>query len=204
MLGSAALRKLLSYDAEGDLHLKRPYHYSTHYEHIGGGLTSCSLEYPSVMEPPNGLWVSVAAMGFCLASCILSRKRHQEAWWMGGLGLSIGYYGAMKSHKVGNGPQGHLGSLWTSLFALLGMAMRAGIAVQSKARITPFTKICIGIAMADIWFELGRFHMWSDWVFQFKRRRDGRGVMEDVWAEYVPAHADTTFHHFTPLQAAKE
>lgn len=203
MIGSPALLKLLHYEAEeGDLEQKRSYHYSSHYDHIGGGLQSCTMEHTSAVPPPNATWVAALGCGFCTMACLLSRRRHQEHWWVGGLGLGVGYYAALKSHKVGNGPQGHSGSLWCAVFGFLGMTMRLACHSGTFA----FNLGCLGLSAYSIWFELGRFHWWSEWVTQHQRRiRPNRNAIdESVWAEYVPSHAETEFHRFKPLHVISQ
>lgn len=189
MFGSEGLLKLLHYESDGDLHLKRPYHYATHFDHTGanGGVV---CEFPASRRPPvsTGYWTSIAGMLVTGSLCAFSRKQHEEKWWLGNLLLTIGYTGCFKFHKAENGVIGHTSGIWCAwcgvCLCLLRLYGGAGNAKWNK-RLMVFYSL-------QGWVDWGRMHQWIEHTTEIKKNVTPlkRTVVTSMWSEYIPAHAE--------------
>ena len=189
MFGSQGLLKLLHYQNEGDLHLKRPFHYSTHFDHTGAnGTVLC--EYSASRRPPlsTGYWLSFAGMIFTGAMCAFSRRAHEEKWWIANLILTIGYMGSWKFHKAENGVIGHTAGIWCAfggfLFTLMRMFAGAGNARWNRRMMVFY--------VGHGWIDWGRLHQWIEHTNEIKKNVVPlkMTIMTSMFAEYIPAHEE--------------
>lgn len=193
MLGTSALKKLFFAEQEGDtLYLKRGYHSSTHWDQFPN---SAFLEYSSAVMPPNAFKISTMCMSACFLSCLLSRGRHSEKWWLCGLALGVGYYSAVKCHKVGNGCEGHTASMWCDVAGMIGFMAR----LIAKNGNRNFNAACLLAFSGLAWYDLGRFHMWSAWLGEYKKERT-TGHLRNIWTEYTPSSAEPELLPFRSVQ----
>lgn len=196
VLGSAAIRKVLFFETEGDLQLKRSHHVSTHWDQLH--LSGCTMEFPAGVRPPCSSGSSALFSAGCFVACAISRNRHQERWWLGGLILATGYFTAYRYHSCGNGVQGHISSFWTSAMGVFGCSLR----VLSNSGNRNFHSLCIAAFIVNMWFDIGRFHMWHAWIGCFRRTLAPNQKKHDsIWKEFAPRDVVTEFLDFRPLHA---
>lgn len=189
MFGSQGLLKLLHYQNDGDLHLKRPFHYSTHFDHTGAnGTILC--EYSASRRPPlsTGYWISLVGMVATGAMCAFSRRQHEEKWWIANLVLTIGYMGSWKFHKAENGVIGHTAGIWCAfggfMFTMLRMFAGAGNPKWNRRALMFY--------MAHGWIDWGRLHQWIEHTNEIKKNVVPlkMTIMTSMFAEYIPAHEE--------------
>jgi hypothetical protein len=194
---ASALRKISHYHADEDLRLKRGYYETTHFDHLGVG-SSCTLEYPAAVCPPSAKNFHYSMCAGALLSCLVSRQRHQEKWWIGGLFLSIGYFVSAKFDESGSGIQAHNAGVIMSGVGTLGLLCRT---IANSGRRS-FNVKCMGLLIATGWYEWGMSHIWTAYIAHFKQEATGRSsaFTTSLWIEYVPQHIDPTFVHYHKLQ----
>lgn len=199
MLGSGGLLKVLHYQSDGDLHLKRPYHYSTHFDHTGAN-GSVICEYAAARRPPisTGYWLSLAGMVGTGLICFLSRRQHEEKWWLANLFLVVGYCGSFKFHKAENGMTGHISGVWCAgigaFFAIMRMYGRAG---NQKWNLR-----LLFIYMLQGWIDWGRMHQWIEHTNEIKKNVVPlkRTVVTSMWGEFIPSHMEAELILLRPLK----
>jgi hypothetical protein len=198
---ASALRKISSYQADDDLRLKRSYFFTTHLDHLGVG-SSCSMEYPAAVCPPSARKFHYGMSGATLFSCLLSRQRHQEKWWLGGLFLSLGYFIAAKFDEAGAGIQGHNAGVLISVFGTLGLTCRVIAGSGNRG----FNLKALALLWAVGWYEWGMVHQWTAYITHYKQEMSGRAKSFEtsLWVEYVPQHIDPVFLHYHGLKTIKD
>jgi hypothetical protein len=189
MFGSEGLSKLVHYQSQGDLHLKRPYHYSTHFDHTGAnGTILC--EHPASRRPPysTGYYMSLAGMVGTGLACVLSRRTHEEKWWLMNLVIVIGYFGSFKFHKSENGLIGHTSGIWC---AGLGVLMSIGKLWAGAGSAKWNCRLAFLYAFQG-WIDWGRLHQWVEHSNEIKRNvvTLRNTVVTSMWAEYIPSHEE--------------
>lgn len=198
-----ALSKLTHYDSDGDLRLKRNYHVTTHFDHVPGVSGMCSMEYPAAVQPPSGAIPHFGMMCTTFIACLLSRRRHQEKWWLGGVVLTVGYFTSGKFHKQGNGAQGHNAGVFLATFGVVGTTARC----MGSSGATPFNVASIALFFLMGWYDWGMAHQWTAYIAQFKREisgASGKALETSLWIEFVPQHEATEFVHFKKPNATAD
>ncbi|CAD2218666.1 hypothetical protein AGDE_01363 [Angomonas deanei] len=190
MSGASALRKLLfAQDEEGEVN-RRGYHFSGTYEE---NLFSCRLDHPGVVQPRSALSVTSTCLAACFVGCLTMKTRNKEKWWFGLFLLCGVYYNALKAHKVGNGLVGHQGGFFAAGMGAIGCACR--VLVRSGSRRNNL--LLFSVFTSLMWYEVGRFHLWSEHVSEYKREVFPERS-HDLLSEYVP---DTMVVEFLPYRS---
>lgn len=193
---SPALGRLLHYDADEDLKLKKSYHCTTAMDHVGV-FGNTAHEHPASLCPPSG----ALHHGFCaflgLSSCVLSRRRHTERWWFAGLFMTIGYFVAMKLHLGGCGTQGYNAGVWLASCGSIGFWTR--IMAGSGSRF--FNSLILSLLALQGWHDWGKAHMWTAYIAAYRQDQTpgGRVTTQSLWNEYLPRHTDPSFMQFQGL-----
>ena len=193
---ATALRKLSHYEFDDDLRLKRPGFASTHLDHLGCG-SSVSMEYPAGVCPPSARSYHYGMSISVLAACMLSRQRHQEKWWLGGMFMAIGYFISAKFDECGSGIQGHNSAFLMSVFGTIALTCRT---IAGSGR-RGFNLGCIGWLLLSGWYEFGMSHVWTAYLSHFKQEAIGntRIFTTSLWEDYIPANIEPTFLTYRPL-----
>jgi hypothetical protein len=195
-LGFQALTTLMHYVSPGDIKQKRGYFNCTAVDHVGLG-SSTSMEFPAAVPPPPGTWMHGVASASCYAACLLSRNRHSEKWWVGGVILGMLYFSTFKFHYHGNSAQAHAAGFWIGSVGLLGTGARI---VCGSGSLFINTYSTLGF-MALLYTDWGRCHMWTNYIAQFKREHyhAGRVISGSLLHEYLPTdrQGDIEFSYFT-------
>lgn len=116
------------------------------------------------------------------------RGRNKEKWWFGLLAMSGLYYLALKAHKVGNGLAGHQSGFYAAAVGLVGCSCR--LAVHSGSRRV--NALLVPVFMMMMWYEIGRYHLWSEHVVEF-RRAESPERYHSLLEDYVPQSVDVEF-----------
>eukprot|EP00672_Neobodo_designis_P026010 CAMPEP_0174851166 /NCGR_PEP_ID=MMETSP1114-20130205/22042_1 /TAXON_ID=312471 /ORGANISM="Neobodo designis, Strain CCAP 1951/1" /LENGTH=211 /DNA_ID=CAMNT_0016085683 /DNA_START=35 /DNA_END=666 /DNA_ORIENTATION=+ len=193
---ATALRKLSHYEYDDDLRLKRPGFTTTHLDHVGVG-SSCSMEYPAGVCPPSARAYHYSMSALAIGSCMLSRQRHQEKWWLGGMFMAIGYFICGKFDEAGSGIQGHNAAFLLSTFGSIAMFCRH----LAGSGNPMFNKLCISWLLLSGWYEFGMSHVWTAYLAYFKQEASGmtRLYTTSLWEDFVPANIEPTFLTYRPL-----
>jgi hypothetical protein len=196
-----ALSKLTHYSADEDLRLKKNYHATTHFDQVPGLSGTCSMEYPSAVQPPSGEIPHFAMMAGTFTACLLSRRRHQEKWWLGGILMCVGYFVSAKFHRQGNGAQGHNGGVFLSTLGTVGMCARS----MGNAGSPWFNVGSVMVFAVMGWYDWGMAHQWTAYLGQFKKEIGTSKIYEtSLWIEQVPQNVATEFVHFRPLHGTPD
>lgn len=191
MISSDAIRKILYLDAtdEPARSSKAGHQYSCTYD---GPLMGCaSFEVNSSVIPRSKMRASGVFLGTCTLGLLSMRSRHKEKWWSGLFFVTVLSYFALKAHKVENGLLGHQIGFYSSCMLMIGSGARMAIRSGSRSTMAPLHLV----SWALLWYEVGRFHLWMDYMVQFKRdAHEGRGtfnllsefVSQDIETEYLP------------------
>lgn len=162
MSGSFALRRLLFADNEEGEYYHRGYHYRSAYEPL---MLSTWIERPAQIPPTSRYNFSIACLLTTLSACSLMKKRNKEKWWFGLFMLTGIYYCGVKAHKVDNGLVGHQCGFFAAGLGTIGstarLVLRSGPKKQNLSLLATFSTL--------MWYELGRFHFWSEHVIELRR-----------------------------------
>lgn len=187
MLGSDAIRKILyledptraagltSSDEAGKVGLR----YATCYD--GPILGTVGFETASAIQPRSMYFQSWLVMGATTFACLSMRARNKEKWWLGLFCVNMVYFNAVKGHKVGNGVVGHQSGVIGDGLLMLGFLAR--MMVRSGRLRSNLMWFALSSALA--WYDLGRFHLWLDYVAQL-RKEVAPQQSYDLLAEFSP------------------
>lgn len=196
---ATALRKVTNYTFDDDLRLKRGYYDSTHLDHVVGA--PCSLEYPASVCPPVARKYHYALSAAVMASVLLSRQRHQEKWWIGGVVVTTGFFVCAKFDESGSGIQAHNAGTLVNAFSAIALTCRTIAGSGNRS----FNLKCIALCLVGGWYEFGMSHIWTAYITHFKQEATGRAsaFRTSLWTDYVPQHIDPVFVHYHPLHTAE-
>jgi hypothetical protein len=200
MLSSDAIRKILYFDdaqtastgpssaltRDGS---KTGLRYSTCYD--GPILSSVGFETSSAIQPRSAYGYSAAILATTTLGCLTMRARNKEKWWVGLFGVNLVYFSALKAHKVENGLVGHQCGFFGDALLIIGVVAR--IMVRSGSMKHNASLLCASSAM--LWYDLGRFHLWSDYVAQLRRDVTPERSF-DLLAEFTPQDLAVEFLNF--------
>lgn len=181
-----ALRKLIYLDHDFTDLEKGAVHYNTSYD--GPLLNSVSFEHPHSVRPPSGTQCSSYVLAATVLGSITMRARHKEKWWLGLMLIGVVQYTSMKAHKVNNGLVGHQTGFFAA--AMLGLGSLARLVVRSGTPRWNLGMLATSAALA--WYEVGRFHMWTEHVAWFRMHHNPHEAF-DLLQEYVPQDIETAF-----------
>lgn len=188
MSGAFALRKLLFADTEVGHTVVPGYHFSGTYSTL---LSSAVLPHPAAVPPKNGLPLASVCFGSSLLASLTMKPYRRERWWAGGLFLSIVYYNSVKAHKVGNGVVGHQCGFLAASAGVIGCTARMMSGVGSTKKNAGLIAMFLGLA----WYEVGRFHLWCDYLTEFRREAAPQRY-QDLLGAYVPQDVEVDFLPF--------
>ncbi|EPY32396.1 hypothetical protein STCU_02832 [Strigomonas culicis] len=192
MSGSFALRKLLFADSEDGDVARRGYHFSGSYEPLM--YTGSRLDHPSVIAPKSGFRITSLCLGTCLLGCLLMKRRNKEKWWFGLFFICGMYYNALKAQKVGNGLVGHQAGFFAAGMGAVGSGCR--LVLRSGSRRANST--ALAVFMSLMWYEIGRYHLWSEHANEFRREVTPERSFE-LLSEFVPEHIEVEFIPYREL-----
>nr|CCC89758.1 conserved hypothetical protein [Trypanosoma congolense IL3000] len=185
MSGSQALRRILYAEAEEGSVACRGYHQEGTYSAL---LSSVTVEQPAAVQPRSGLRLASTCLAGCFLGCLTMRARNMERWWFGLFFMGGLYYNAVKAHKVGNGLVGHQSGFFAAGLGVIGCGGRLLVHAGSPK----MNKILILIFSSLMWYEVGRYHLWSEHVSEL-RKEVAPTRTYNLLSEYVPKHIDADF-----------
>lgn len=192
MSSSPALRKLLFADREIGEQEHRGYHYLGSYEVL---LHSAWIEQPASVTPRSGLKLASLCLFSSFMSCFFMKRRNKEKWWFGLFLITGVYYSSVKAHKVNNGLVGHQSGFFAAGMGVIGSTAR--IVLKSGRRIANLSLLAMFSTM--MWYEIGRFHLWSEHVVEFRRLSTPQRSY-DLLSEYVSPNFNIEFLPYRSLQ----
>lgn len=196
MISADALRRVLYSDIDKDEGVRSGLRYHTSYD--GPLFQPMGFENPSAAQPRSMYRFSAYVLGCCTLGCLTMRARNKEKWWLGLFGATIMYFSALKGHKVDNGLVGHQLAFFSDAMLMIGSLAR--ILVRSGS--LRFNVGLLSMAGCLAWYDLGRFHLWSDYVAQLRREVSPERSL-DLLDDYVPSDIDTEFMFFRQAKATK-
>ncbi|KPI87732.1 hypothetical protein ABL78_3205 [Leptomonas seymouri] len=191
MSGSLALRKLLFDDEEEQNVNRRGYHYAGTYAPL---LCSVAVVQPAAVLPKSGLPLASFCLLSTFVSCLTMRVRNKEKWWMGMFGICTAYYSSVKAHKVNNGLVGHQSGFFAAGMGAIGCVAR----LMVKSGSFKWNVGCLGAFSALLWYEVGRYHLWTEHVTEFRREVTPERSY-DLLGEYVPQSLEIEFLPYRPI-----
>lgn len=162
MSGSFALRKLLYAESEAGEYRFRGYHNLGAYDAL---LHSAWVEQPAAVQPRSRYRFASLCLVSSFLTCFFMKKRNKEKWWLGTFLITCVYYSSVKAHKVNNGLVGHQSGFFAAGMGVIGFGSR--LILNSGTRKINVSGMLLFLAM--MWYELGRFHLWSEYVTEFRR-----------------------------------
>lgn len=161
MSGSSALRKILFAEKEVG---EQPFRGHQNVGVCEPLMWSAVVQDPSAVLPRSGYRLSTFCFGTSFLSLFLSKGR-KEKWWFGVFLITSVYYHALKAHKVDNGLVGHQSGFYA---AGMGMILTTGRLVLRSGQRATNAKLFL-LCSAAMWYELGRFHMWSEYAVAYRK-----------------------------------
>lgn len=185
MSGSFALRKLL-FDNEEEEHVnRRGYHFSGAYAPL---LSSVVVVQPAAVLPKSGLPLASLCLFSSFMSCLTMKVRNKERWWMGMFAICTVYYSSVKAHKVDNGLVGHQSGFFAAGMGVIGCTAR----LMVRSGSLKWNVGCLGLFTSLMWYEIGRYHLWTEHVTEFRREVTPERSY-DLLGEYVPQSLEVEF-----------
>lgn len=185
MSGSFALRKLLFDQGDQEDVNRRGYHFAGAYAPL---LHPVAVLQPAAVLPRSGLPLACGCLFAAFTTCLTMKARHKEKWWMGMFAICTIYYGSVKAHKVDNGVLGHQSGFFAAGLGVVGcsarLMVRSGSACRNAAGLALFAAL--------MWYELGRYHLWSEYMTEFRREIAPERSF-DLLGEYVPQSLEVEF-----------
>lgn len=192
MSGSSALRKLLFAERDLGEQEHRGYHYLGSYEAL---LHSAWIEQPASVSPRSGFTLASFCLFSSFMSCFFMKRRNKEKWWFGLFLITGVYYSSVKAHKVNNGLVGHQSGFFAAGMGAIGSTAR--LVLKSGHRNANLSLLALFSSM--MWYELGRFHLWSEHVVEFRRMSTPQRSY-DLLNEYVSPSLHIEFLPYRSLQ----
>lgn len=193
MISADALRRVLYTDVAKDDGVRSGLRFHTAYD--GPLLQSVAFENPAATQPRSMFRFSMYVLGTSAFGCLTMRARNKEKWWLGLFGVTVMYFSALKGHKVDNGLVGHQLAFFADAMLVIGCFARLLVRSGSPS----FNLALLGVGSSLAWFDLGRFHLWSDYVAQLRREVSPERSL-DLLDDYVPEDIDTEFMFFRPAK----
>lgn len=191
MSGSFALQKLLYAEKELGEHEHRGYHFSGIYEPL---LHSAQIDHPGSVTPRSSYRFSSLCLFSSFTASFLMKKSRKEKWWLGLFLMSGLYYCSVKAHKVHNGLVGHQSGFFAAGLGTIGVFSR--LIIKSGTFKTNFGLLCFFSTL--LWYELGRFHLWSEHASQF-RQIISPSQSSDLFGEYFSPSVQVAFLPYRKL-----
>ncbi|KAK7200216.1 hypothetical protein NESM_000073000 [Novymonas esmeraldas] len=162
MSGSFALRKLLFDRGDQEDVNRRGFHYAGAYAPL---LHPVAVLQPAAVLPRSGLPFACVCLFSSLAMCFTMKARNKEKWWLGMFAICAVYYSSVKAHKVDNGLVGHQSGFFAAGMGTIGCTARLMVRSGSPRRNVGGLALCTAL----LWYEMGRYHLWSEHVTEFRR-----------------------------------
>ena len=110
---------------------------------------------------------------------------------MGLFAITVVYFNAMKAHKVDNGLVGHQCAFFGDSALMIGSGCRMMVRSGSMRR----NGVIFAVAAGLLWYDIGRFHLWADYVAQLRRELSPERSF-NLLQEYVPQDVEREFLFF--------
>lgn len=181
-----ALRKILYAEVDKDEGVRTGLRYQSAYD--GPLMNSFAFESPSAVRPSSAFRFSSVVLAACTLGCITMKSRNKEKWWLGLFAVTGMHFTSFKSHKVDNGIVGHQCAFFADGMLAIGclarLLVRSGVA-RRNAQL-------LGVSLALMWYDIGRFHMWTDYVAQLRLVVSPERSV-DLLSDYVPNDVEAEF-----------
>ena len=115
--------------------------------------------------------------------------------------LCMCYIIAFKFHLHDNGPQAHMLSFWATGLGIIGMGLRLFV----RSGKLWFNSACMATLWFSVWYDLGRFHLWTAWWGEFNKAHSAtKKTGKSIWTEYIPTDIRPDLLMFRRLHVEEE
>jgi hypothetical protein len=106
-----------------------------------------------------------------------------------------------KFHYHGTGAVGHHFGFWVGVGSFMGFSAKAMLGIGNRR----FSLMCVGLALVDMWYEMGRFHAWQPWWTEFQRENGNVYLPKSsAFTEYVPTDLPVELLPFRALHSVDD